>query len=103
PLFGYEIIKDTQGTTEREAITALQHHERMDGSGYPFGLKKDKIDLFSRIVAVADVFHAMTSKRVYSDPSPLYKVLYEMYNESFGLLDPQITHLFIEKIMVSLT
>jgi len=101
-VFGYDIIQTTEGTTERQAIVALQHHERMDGSGYPNGLVRDEIDLYSRIISVVDVFHAMSSKRVYRDASPFYEVLYEMNEESFGQLDPAITRLFIEKMMLSL-
>lgn len=98
-IYGYELIKKTPGTNNRQALVALQHHERMDGSGYPLGLTKDKIDLFSRIVSVVDVFHAMTSKRVYRDPSPFYEILISMENDAFGVLDAKITKLFIEKIM----
>lgn len=87
-VFGYEIIKNIPGTNKRQVLVALQHHERMDGSGYPFGIQKEKIDLFSRIVSVADVFHVMTSKRIYRDPSPFYKVLQQMRNDTFGVLDP---------------
>lgn len=101
-IFGYEIIKNSVGTNHRQALVALQHHERMDGSGYPFGITKNKIDLFSRIVAVADVFHAMTSKRVYRSASPFYEVLLQLEKDIFGVLDPLITRLFIEKIMTSL-
>lgn len=101
-VFGYQIIKNTVGTNHRQALVALQHHERMDGSGYPLGISGEEIDLFSRIVAVADVFHAMTSKRVYRDPSPFYQVLYQMSQDTFGVLDPKITNLFINKIMSSL-
>nr|WP_281064467.1 HD-GYP domain-containing protein [Cytobacillus eiseniae] len=98
-VLGYEIIKETIGTSHRVALVALQHHERMDGNGYPFGIKKEKIDLFSRIVSVADVFHAMTSKRSYRDPSPFYEVLFQMEKDTFGSLDPTITRLFIRKMM----
>lgn len=101
-VFGYDIIKTTPGTTNRQATVALQHHERMDGSGYPYGLTREKIDLFSRIVGVVDVFHAMTSKRVYRAAAPFYQVLHEMNEEAFGQLDPMITRLFIEKMMLSL-
>lgn len=101
-VFGYDIIKTTPGTTDRQATVALQHHERMDGSGYPYGLTRDKIDIFSRIVGVVDVFHAMTSRRVYRNAAPFYQVLHEMNVESFGQLDPMITRLFIEKMMLSL-
>ncbi|WP_277584247.1 HD-GYP domain-containing protein [Psychrobacillus antarcticus] len=101
-LLGYEIMKKTIGINHRQALVALQHHERMNGSGYPFGLTKDKIDLFSRIVSVADIFHAMTSKRVYSNPLPFNEVLVQMEKDVFGELDPAITRLFIEKLMNSL-
>jgi len=98
-VLGYELMKETYGITHRQALVALQHHERMDGSGYPFGLTKNRIDLFSRIVSVADIFHAMTSKRAYRNPSPFYEVLFQIEKDTFGVLDPAITRLFIEKIM----
>lgn len=101
-IYGYEILKETIGVTHRQALVALQHHERMDGSGYPMGIKGDKIDLFSRIVAVADVFHAMTSRRVYQDQFPFYKVVSEIERSMFDSLDPVISMLFIEKIMSAL-
>jgi HD-GYP domain-containing protein (c-di-GMP phosphodiesterase class II) len=101
-LLGYELLKKTVGLTHRQALVALQHHERMDGSGYPLGLPHDKIDLFSRITSVADRFHAMTSRRVYHDPLPFYEVLFQIEKDSFGVLDPVITLLFVEKMMNSL-
>ncbi|WP_309121772.1 HD-GYP domain-containing protein [Paenibacillus sp.] len=101
-VMGYELLKRTVGLTHRQALVALQHHERLDGSGYPFGVTENKIDGFSRIVSVADMFHAMTSKRVYRDPSPFYEVLFQMERDTFGMLDPAITRLFVEKIMHSL-
>jgi len=101
-IYGYETIKNTVGLNHRQALVALQHHERLDGSGYPFGVTKDKIDLFSRIVAVADVFHAMTSNRVYRNASPFYEVLSLLNRESFESFDPLITRVFSENIMNSL-
>lgn len=101
-VWGYELIRETVGTSHRQALVALQHHERLDGSGYPLGLQGDKIDLFSRIVAVADVFHAMMSTRVYKDRSPFYEVLREMRDNAFGSFDPQIAHLLYHRVMNSL-
>jgi HD-GYP domain-containing protein (c-di-GMP phosphodiesterase class II) len=98
-IYGYEIIKNTVGCSHRHALVALQHHEREDGSGYPLGLKGDKLDILSKIVAVADVFHAMTSKRVYHDAIPFHQVLHKMQQNAFGKLDLTITTLFMEKIM----
>jgi HD-GYP domain-containing protein (c-di-GMP phosphodiesterase class II) len=64
PQLGYEILKDG-GFPWPVAEIALQHHERVDGSGYPQGLAGDQIPLSSRIVAVADVVEAMASFRPY--------------------------------------
>jgi HD-GYP domain-containing protein (c-di-GMP phosphodiesterase class II) len=97
-IFGYELLKETIGLNNRIALVALQHHERNDGNGYPFGLKQDKIDLFSKIVAVADIFHAMSSKRPYHDPSPFHEIVSQMRRGIFGKLDPLIVFVFLENI-----
>lgn len=62
---GYQMLVQRGSLDYRAAIVALQHHERIDGSGYPGGLKGEQTHLFSRIVAVADVFDAITSDRAY--------------------------------------
>jgi len=79
PVYGLEFLRDN-GLLEldllRESWTALaQHHERLDGRGYPFGLKGEDISLFGRIVAVADVFDALTSHRPYRPPMPVEEAL----------------------------
>ncbi|WP_162463110.1 HD-GYP domain-containing protein [Paenibacillus psychroresistens] len=98
-ILGYELVKKTIGTSSRQALVVLQHHERVDGTGYPLGLIGDQIDHFSRIVAVADVFHAMTSRREYRNPFPFYEVLMQMEQNAFGILDPTIIRILINKIM----
>lgn len=99
---GYELIRDTVGTDHMQALVALQHHERMDGSGYPFGVLGHRITDYSKIVAVADVFHAMTSDRLYRKASPLYEVLKQMGESAFGKLDPYICRVFMDKLMQSM-
>lgn len=75
PVDSYTILKDILG--ERVALAALQHHERLDGSGYPNGLKGDQICMDAKFIAVADVFDAMTCKRTYNEPKdPLEVVSY---------------------------
>lgn len=98
-IFGYELIKQAEGASHRQAIVALQHHEREDGSGYPYGLKGSEIDDFSKIIAVADVFHAMASKRIYKKPIPFYRVLQELSDQAFQSLEPKTTLSFIKQIM----
>ncbi|MFC0329039.1 HD domain-containing phosphohydrolase [Paenibacillus sepulcri] len=98
-LYGYELIRQTPGLAQRHALVALEHHEREDGSGYPHGIKGEQMDPFSKIVAVADVFHAMISKRVYKKQVPFYQVLLEMSQNAYGLLDPETTLCFLARIM----
>lgn len=98
-LYGYEIIARSQGLPRRCALVALQHHEREDGSGYPFGISRSEIDYYSKIVAIADMFHAMVSKRVYKDPLPLHQALQDLSRSAYGLLEPEITLRFVTTIM----
>jgi HD-GYP domain-containing protein (c-di-GMP phosphodiesterase class II) len=71
------------------------HHEKFDGSGYPRGLRGENIPLGARIIAVADVFEALTSKRHYRDPMPLEEALSLLRNESGTTFDPVIVKAFI--------
>ncbi|WP_341281857.1 HD-GYP domain-containing protein [Paenibacillus sp. FSL H8-0537] len=101
-IFGYELLKDTVGINHVQALVALQHHERQDGSGYPLGLRSEQIAPLSKIVAVADVFHAMTSDRPYRKALPFYETLIQMNKNIFGEFDPQISKLFMDKMMQSM-
>jgi putative nucleotidyltransferase with HDIG domain len=95
--YGYQILRQS-GLPEALALPAYTHHERMDGSGYPRGLRGEAIDLYGRIVAVADVFNAMTSRRVYRDACSYYKVLDEVQQNAFGTLDPTIVRVFMQRM-----
>jgi putative nucleotidyltransferase with HDIG domain len=99
---GYKILINSN-IPEHIALGAYGHHERMDGNGYPRGLKGYMIDTISRIIAVADVFNAMTSQRVYRDPVSVYKVLEEIHQNAFSTLDPHISTLLISKMTSYLT
>ncbi|WCK54246.1 HD-GYP domain-containing protein [Aneurinibacillus sp. Ricciae_BoGa-3] len=100
--FGHELLRNTKRCEDVYSTVALQHHEREDGSGYPYHLKAQQIHPFSKIVAIADVFHAITSKRVYRDPPPFHEVINQMHAERFGKLNPHILHTFMNQIMNSL-
>ncbi|MGQ9705994.1 MAG: HD domain-containing phosphohydrolase [bacterium] len=71
---------------------ACLHHERLDGSGYPFGLKGDEIPIGSRIIAVCDVFDALTSKRHYRNPLPIKKAFELLENESGIKFDKRVVN-----------
>lgn len=65
-LYGYELLR-VAGTDRIAQNIALCHHEKFDGTGYPYGLKGDQIPIEARIVALADVYDALTNKRCYKD------------------------------------
>jgi len=82
---------------------AISHHERWDGDGYPLGLKRSDIPISGRIVAIADVFDAITSKRVYKEPWPIERALAYLMDMRGRQFDPDIVDAFfaIENEMVT--
>jgi HD-GYP domain-containing protein (c-di-GMP phosphodiesterase class II) len=91
---GGSIIKPIKFLQEGEKIVR-HHHEWYDGSGYPDGLKGNAIPLFSRIIAVADAFDAMTSVRPYRENLGVYTALDELRRFSGKQFDPGIVELFL--------
>ena len=75
------------------------HHEKCDGTGYPLGLKGTKIDYFSRLVAIADVYDATTSARVYRGPLCPFKVIELFEQEGFEKYDTHMIIVFLENIV----
>ena len=94
---GYHILK-AQGVNEHIANSALMHHEKCDGSGYPLGLTADRIDTYAKIVGIVDVYDAMTSARIYRGPMCPFRVI-ELY-ESEGLqkYDAHFILTFLENV-----
>ncbi|MEM1668898.1 MAG: HD domain-containing protein [Thermofilaceae archaeon] len=75
----------------------LQHHEKFDGSGYPYGLKKDEISLYSQIISLADVYDALTENRPYRPPLPVEKAFEIILSEKEKQFNPDVVDLFISK------
>lgn len=98
PVFGFQLLKDIPGLNEGIKMAALQHHEKIDGSGYPLGIKGEQIHIYAKIVSVADIYHAMTSDRHYKKAESPYIVLEQLFHESFGKLDPSLVQTFINRI-----
>ncbi|PAB56831.1 HD-GYP domain-containing protein [Anaeromicrobium sediminis] len=96
--YGYKLVQNDDKLDFNVCCGILQHHERFDGSGYPYGLKSERIHEFARIIAIADVFDAMTSKRVYKDKESPFKVAEEIESEGYGKLDPYICNIFLWNI-----
>jgi len=94
-IHGYNMLKNT----EREllkvaAIIAYQHHENFDGTGYPQQLKGEEINLSSRIVALVDVFDALSTKRVYKEAWPMEEIMQFIRLQRGIKFDPSIVDLF---------
>ncbi len=98
PIEGYNILKG-QNISEHIKLSALEHHEKCDGSGYPMKLTRDKIDGFAKIVAIADVYDAMTANRVYREGLCPFRVI-EIFEEE-GLQKYEIPYImkFLENVV----
>ncbi|MDQ6992597.1 MAG: two-component system response regulator [Mariprofundus sp.] len=97
PQFGAEIIGDNDSDVLRMAhIVALAHHEKWNGTGYPFGLKGEAIPLAARIVAIADVFDALTTERPYKKAWTVEDAIAILEKDAGSHFDPKLVPLFIK-------
>ena len=96
---GYKMLKHSnRSILKAAAILAYEHHERWDGNGYPRGLKGEEIHIYGRITAIADVFDALGSDRVYKKAWPLKKILKLFEEERGKQFDPVLTDLFLNNL-----
>ena len=96
-IFGYNILKNSTSQYLRAGATiALSHHEKWDGNGYPYGKKEEEIPLYGRIVAVADVFDALTEERPYKKAWKLSEALTLILEESGKSFDPKVIEAFLQ-------
>lgn len=94
---GYEILKDSSSPIlQAAARIANNHHEKWDGSGYPNGRKQDEIDVYGRIVAVADVFDALTSNRPYKKAWEWERAIAFLQENSGTHFDPDCINKFLD-------
>lgn len=96
-LFGNNILKGLKNLDPRIAEVAMRHHERCDGTGYPGGYKRDQIEPFARIVAIADTYDAMTSDRVYRAAICPFDVIAMFEREGIVKFDVEFLLPFLEK------
>lgn len=95
---GYCYVKDNFDIPAVSYVGILHHHERYDGNGYPMGVEGEKISLFGRIVAVSDVYDAITSDRPYRKALPSFEAIEYIMGNSGIAFDPEITRVFTRKI-----
>lgn len=95
-VIGFELLTGSESVVLQAAATiALSHHEKFDGSGYPYGAAGGSIPLFGRIVAVADVFDALTSERPYKEAWPLDRAADFLREGAGSHFDPVCVEAFI--------
>jgi len=98
-MFGFRILSDSKAALlQTGAIIARSHHERYDGNGYPDGISGEEIAIEARIAAVADVFDALTSKRVYKDPMPTDRAATILRQDSGKHFDPRLVDIFLNNM-----
>ena len=96
---GYEMLKHSKRPIlKTAAIVAHEHHERWDGKGYPRGLRGEEIHIYGRITAVADVFDALGSDRVYKKAWPVEKIINLFKEERGRQFDPVLVDLFLDNL-----
>jgi HD-GYP domain-containing protein (c-di-GMP phosphodiesterase class II) len=99
PAIGYNYVKEIAFLDKSVSYGVLMHHERLDGSGYPLGLKEDKIHQFAKIIAIADVFDAVNSNRIYKKSTGPFEALEIIKRESLGKLDYEYCNIFLNHVI----
>jgi putative nucleotidyltransferase with HDIG domain len=95
---GYLLLKNGKDFSDDVLMGVYQHHEKFDGKGYPNKLSGEDIHLYGRIIAVADVYSAMTSNRIYREKMSPFKVAKLIMEFSFGYLDPVAVNTFLSNV-----
>ncbi len=98
PIIGYQLLQ-AQNVDDHIRNAALMHHERSDGSGYPMRLTGNQIDPYARIVAIADVYDAMTAARVYRGPMCPFRAIEIFEQDGLQKYDPQYILTFLENVV----
>jgi len=98
PYYGYNMLRDNFDVSSVARNAILSHHENEDGSGYPRALAGDKIHLFAKIIHVADVYDALTTKRVYKDAMNPADALEYLMGNSERMFDKDLVATFLEYV-----
>ncbi|WP_243292749.1 HD-GYP domain-containing protein [Bacillus sp. FJAT-47783] len=87
PIYSYKMLKDLHSLKEGVKVSVLQHHERLEGSGYPLGIKGDQLHSIGKILSVADTYYAMVSARPYRPSLSPFYTLENIEKDQFGKFD----------------
>jgi HD-GYP domain-containing protein (c-di-GMP phosphodiesterase class II) len=95
---GNELLQQTTNLDESAVCVTAHHHERLDGTGYPQGLRGDQISLFGQMSAIVDIYDALTSERCYKEPVAPTDALRKIYEWSNSYLNRHLAEKFISHI-----
>lgn len=97
PVYSDELLGVDIDRRIRQAVR--HHHEKLDGSGYPDGIRGDRISLYARITAISDVYDAMISKRSYKESIVVFDILERFFRLEFGGLDNRLVYFFVKNMI----
>lgn len=100
PRQSYYLVESIPTISKAIKLAILQHHERFDGSGYPIGLKGNRVHLYARIIAVCDMYYTKVTNPTTGKVSP-FKAIKEIQQAQYNELDPRIVHRFIREFTKS--
>lgn len=98
-LFGFQILKDKADINDDIRLGVLQHHEKINGKGYPLGLSSDKINSYAKILSIADIYDALVTKRPYKNPFSQRDAV-EMIMSMTTELDIDMMKSFLESVIL---
>jgi len=94
PFYGYKILRKTNAFPEDVNLIVLQHHERVDGSGYPYGFVSNQISEYSKIIGICDTYLAMCHERSYRKAKTPPLIMKTLLKEEIGKIDPNVLKMF---------
>jgi HD-GYP domain-containing protein (c-di-GMP phosphodiesterase class II) len=95
-VFSFEMLVNSGIREKALLLGVLQHHEKLNGSGYPYGLAAKDITDFARITSISDIYDAMIAKRAYKDAQSPFVILENFAEEGYSMLDIKLVKLFID-------
>jgi HD-GYP domain-containing protein (c-di-GMP phosphodiesterase class II) len=98
PIYSYRYVEKCASLSRQAKLGIIQHHEKLDGSGYPMGVKRDKIHPYAKMIAISDSYHAMMSERYYQKEKPLFDTMIEMRENIDHQFDDQYLYQFFHLV-----
>lgn len=98
PFYGYQILSASGNNNEDILLGVMQHHEKIDGTGYPNKVTGERIHKYAKVISICNIYHELTSRMIYNDKESPLKVADYIRSESFSSLDPNMTQVFLKNI-----